>query len=204
MSSEACEEATLQRQFSVFFDSLFDAEAVSATLASLITSAQQYMRDPLQYVMLKCLTEPLSLTLVDSTCALFRSDPTVVLTYRSMLPGQLRELQALVRLARDHAAVNSIQQRGGAIGIIVRVPKHVVLYAPHDTILAGLQRLLHASALPQRDLVINVIMQRLIASSKVAPGQLARARDIVRRWSASEDRGTSAQQTQTGRREIHT
>ena len=188
----------LENHFASFFDSLFETEAVATTIASLVASAQEYIRDPLHYVMLKCLTEALSLTLFDNTCVLFRSDSSVAIKYRGMSPLQLQALHRLLKIAHQHDAVNSVQQRGGAIGVVVRFPPCLVLYAPQDHVLAGLQRLLSTSTLPQRDHVTNVVVQRLLASSQIAPGQLTRARKIVERW---EDEGKASERS-AGKRKL--
>ena len=105
-----------------FIRQLCQAPRIESLLKGLILEAHTHTKDPIAYVALKFLQEPLTISLIDRNLCLFKSDPTVSITLNNLLDHELELLRKIIQSALEDDCLIVREQRGGAHCLLVLVP----------------------------------------------------------------------------------
>lgn len=165
--------------YDTFVNLLISCNRLKRILHFLIQQAHGFVEDPIAHVTLRFLSEPIQISLFFGGCALFKSDPTIILPFRVM---KSEELDALCKLLQDAETKNTLfmcEQRGGANSVILTRPQHKCIKARQGNVLAVVNHLMKPMKTHFGIDVANVVIQRLLSSSKVTPTEVEWAKRIT-------------------------
>lgn len=170
----------LQEDYTAFVQSIFQTPRVASLVQSLIIQATGHAKDPVAYVCVKLLSEPISISVVNGGLSMFKSDPTLIVPLVKLQKRELTLLRSMVKSALEDQCVVVREQRGGAQSLSILRPMNSQIKAPPAVILASVHHILRD--FPSDADIINVVMQRLSCSTCVMAEDFRQAREIARTW----------------------
>lgn len=167
-----------------FIHQLCKAPRIESLLKGLILEAQTYTKDPIAYVALKFLQEPLTISLIDRNICLFKSDPTISVPLNTLRKDELKLLRKMIHTARQDDCMIVREQRGGAHCLLVLVPMASQEKIQCSVLLAAVLRMLRD--ISSENHVASVVMQRLRSACVIHDQSFVEAREIVNSWPTTE------------------
>ena len=157
---------------------------VESLLKGLILEAHTHTKDPIAYVALKFLQEPLTISLIDRNLCLFKSDPTVSVPFNALFDHELELLRKIIECALEDDCLIVREQRGGAHCLLVLVPLNSQQKIECPVLLAAVLRMLHGISSDNH--VASVVMQRLKSACVIHTQNFTEARRIANEWPTAE------------------
>lgn len=151
-----------------FVSTITEDSRICQILHILISSMVNYVEDPIAHVAIKFLKEKINIVFLHQGVSLFKSDPTIIIPFKKMTNLELEILKKILSKAFEENNLFMCEQRGGSCSITIARPSHTLDIVRPSIVLRAVRKLL----LPLNDKfkidVVNIVLQRLICSSKIS------------------------------------